>query len=131
MERNLRLGGSCNIYMGTFDYLTSNVLWESFGALVSKWPVAPKRLAVEQICYMLVVVTCLWRTFDLLLLKVIRCTCLRMACNLRMASRTAKRSEIWDSEVVVTCNTYTGTFDLLVFVVILGSFGALVPVDGL
>ncbi len=35
-----------------------------------------------------------------------------------------KWSESWDSELVVTC--ILGIFDLLVFKVILGSFGALV-----
>ena len=45
-----------------------------------------------------------------------------MASNSEMASHGSKRSEIWDSGVVVAC--IWGTFDLLVFNVILESFGA-------
>ncbi len=47
-----------------------------------------------------------------------------MACNSKMAGRRAIRSEIWESGVIVT--RIWGTFDLLVFKVILGSFGAFV-----
>ncbi len=34
--------------MGTFDLLVFKVILRSFGALVSKWPVTQKWLAVEQ-----------------------------------------------------------------------------------
>ncbi len=47
-----------------------------------------------------------------------------MASNSEMASHGAKGSEIWDSGVVVACTCIWGTFDLLVFNVILESFGA-------
>ena len=46
-----------------------------------------------------------------------------MACNSKTAGRRAKYSEIWDSGVVVIY--IWGTFDLLVFKVIWGSFIAL------
>ncbi len=46
---------------------------------------------------------------------------------LEMAKRRAKRSEIWDPGEVLTCTSCTwGTFDLLVFKVILVPFIALV-----
>ena len=48
--------------------------------------------------------------------------CPTMACNSKMASRRAKRNEIWESWVVVMC--IWGTFDLLVFKVILETFRA-------
>ncbi len=41
----------------------------------------------------------------------------------KTSDRRATRSEIWDSWVLYT--TYKGTFGLLAFKVILGSFGAL------
>ncbi len=44
-----------------------------------------------------------------------------MACNVKTAGHRATRSEIWDLGVIVTC--IWSTFDLLVFKVILGSFG--------
>ena len=47
-----------------------------------------------------------------------------MACNSKMAGRRANKSEIGDVGVVDAC--IWGTFDLLVFRVILGSFGAIV-----
>ncbi len=34
-------------------------------------------------------------------LGVIRCTCLKVACNSKMAGHRAKRSEIWDLRVLV------------------------------
>ncbi len=38
-------GGTCSIYMG---YLVGfKIIWGSFGALVSKWPVSRKRLLDE------------------------------------------------------------------------------------
>ncbi len=49
---------------------------------------------------------------------------MKTADILEMAMRRAKLSEIWESGLVVTC--IWGTFDLLVFKVILGSFIALV-----
>ncbi len=46
----------------------------------------------------------------------------KMSCNSKTARHRAKLSEIWDSWMLVT---YTwGTYDLVVFNVILGSFGA-------
>ncbi len=45
-------------------------------------------------------------------------------CILKTAGRIAKRSEIWDSGKIVT--HIWSTFDLVVFKVFLGSFGALV-----
>ena len=56
---------------------------------------------------------------------VIRCTCLKMACNSKVASRRAKQSEIWDWG---SCNMYMGCLklELLMFMVMLGLFGALV-----
>ena len=63
--------------------------------------------------------------------RVIRCTCLKLACNLKTASHE-RNNEIWDSRVHMgsrsTCifNVYVVTFDLLVLNAILGSFGALV-----
>ena len=54
-----------------------------------------------------VVVTCIWGTFDLLAFKVIwgviQCTCPKIACNLKMAGRRAKWSNIWESWVIVIC----------------------------
>ena len=47
-----------------------------------------------------------------------------MACNSKLARPTAKLSEIWDSWILVT--KIWGTFDLVGFKVILGSFSALV-----
>ncbi len=61
----------------------------------------------------------MWDAFDLLLLVIHVC---QMACNSGMAGRRAKQSEIWDSKVMCMSDT----FDLRVFNVILGSFGALV-----
>ena len=49
---------------------------------------------------------------------------LKMACNSKTAHRRAKRSAIWDSWILVTY--IRGTYDLIVFKVILGSFGAIV-----
>ncbi len=46
-----------------------------------------------------------------------------MACNSFTAGHRAKWSEIWDSVTLVT--HILGTFDLVGFKVILGSFGAL------
>ncbi len=87
-----------------------------------------------------VVAICIWDTFDLLVfkanlrsltflvLKVIlgsfRALVSKMASNSKMADRTAIWGEIWDSGVVAKC--IWGTFDLLVFNGIWGSFGALV-----
>ena len=47
-----------------------------------------------------------------------------MACNLKTAGRRAKWSDIWDSMVVVTL--MCSAFDILVFEVIWGLFGAFV-----
>ncbi len=66
-------------------------------------------------------------TFDLVEFKVnfgvIQCACLKIACVSKTAGRRVKRSEIWDSWILVThvCDT----FDLVGFKVILGSFGTL------
>ncbi len=49
-----------------------------------------------------------------------------MACNSKTSAVIEKRSEIRNSMVVVTCKW--GTFDLLVFKVIQGSFGALISI---
>ena len=43
-----------------------------------------------------------------------------MNCNSKTAGNIAKRSEIWDSGIRVEC--MGGTFDLLVFEIILDSF---------
>ena len=51
---------------------------------------------------------------------MIQCNCPKMVCNSKMADRRAKGSEIWDTGVVVGC--IWGTFDLVLFKVILGSF---------
>ena len=53
---------------------------------------------------------------------IIECTCLKVASNSKTAGHRGKWSEI--SGVVVVC--IWGTFDLLVFKVILWSFHALV-----
>ncbi len=74
---HLGLGGSCNIYMGTFDLTVLKVI------------------------------------------GIIRCTCLKRACNSKTAGRRAKRSEIWDLAIVVVC--IWDIFCLLVFKVMLGS----------
>ncbi len=50
------------------------------------------------------------------ILGVIWCICLKMACNSKTGVRGEKRSEIWKS--VVTVNMCMGTFDLLVFKII-------------
>ncbi len=53
-----------------------------------------------------VVVTCIWGTFDLLMLKVILGSFsahLKMACKSKMASCRVKWSEIWDSGYFVAC----------------------------
>ncbi len=67
-----------------------------------------------------------WNTFDLVWCKVIwgviRCTCLKMARNSKTADCRVKQTEICDSWQLVTY----GVPDLVVFKVILGSFGALV-----
>ncbi len=47
-----------------------------------------------------------------------------MTGNSKTAGRRAKLGEMSDSEVVLTCTL--GTFDLLMFRVIFGSFSALV-----
>ncbi len=49
---------------------------------------------------------------------------LKMACNSKTDGYGARGIVIWDSRVVVIC--IWGTFDLLVLIVILGSFGVLV-----
>ncbi len=53
---------------------------------------------------------------------VIWCTCLKMACNSKMAGHKKKRILIWDSGVVGICSY--GRFDPS-FKVSLGPFGAL------
>ncbi len=47
-----------------------------------------------------------------------------MACNSKTAGYRDKRTEIWDSGIVVPC--IWSTFDILVFRVILGLCGATV-----
>ncbi len=47
-----------------------------------------------------------------------------MTWNSKTAGRSAKRTEIWDSWVVVTCARVWGIFNLLVFKIVLESFGA-------
>ncbi len=49
---------------------------------------------------------------------------LKMGCNSKTSGHRAKRCEIWDLGLVVTC--IWGAFGLLVFKIILGSFIALV-----
>ncbi len=108
-----------------------NVILGSFSALVSKWPVTWKWLTIERnwvklgvrgSCHMYM--GHLWPFSVLGHLGFIQCSCLKMACNSKIAGCRMKRSEIWESWVVVVC--IWGTFDLLVLKVILGSFGALV-----
>ena len=68
-----------------------------------------------------------WKVFlESHFIRVIRCTSLKMASYLKTARRScrAKRIESWEPGVIV--KGIVGTFDLLVFKVIWGSFGALV-----
>ncbi len=64
-----------NCISGTYDLLAFRVILEPFGALVSKWPLTRKWLAVEQNGVKFetrgVVVTYIWDAFDLLVFKVI------------------------------------------------------------
>ena len=92
------------------------VILGSFGALVSKWPVIWKRLAVERNG---VKFACRFWPFSV---KVILGS---------FVARVWKWSEILESWIIVIC--IPGTYGLLVFKVNLGSFGALVskwPVTG-
>ncbi len=59
--------------------------------------------------------------------RVIRCTCVKIAHDLKTAvcDRRAKRSEIWDSRTLKTPHVWS-TFDLAVFNVIWASFGTFV-----
>ena len=50
----------------------------------------------------------------------------KMCDNLKRARRRAKRSEIWESWILAMHICICGIFDLVVFKVILVSFGALV-----
>ncbi len=71
--------------------------------------------------------TIIWGTFDyvgFIIFGVIQCTCLKMAYNLTTAGFRAKQSEIWDLGALVA--HIWGTFDLVRFKVIFGSFSALV-----
>ncbi len=72
-----------------------------FGALVPKWPVTLKQLALEPNGLKFgdgggggTFDTYIWGTFDLSIVQgyfgVTRCTCLNMACNLKMANHRAK-----------------------------------------
>ncbi len=73
-------------------------------------------------------VTYMWGTLDLVVFKVIQCTCLKMACYIKTAGR-AKVTEIWYSGTRVTYKW--GTFDIVVFRVILGSYSVHLSENGL
>ena len=61
------------VYGVPLHLLLFKVIWRSFDAFVSKWPVTGKCLAVERNweIWTGVIVTCIWDTFDLLMFKVI------------------------------------------------------------
>ena len=59
-------------------------------------------------------------------LEGIRCTCLKMACNSTMTHCRVNRIELRDFRVLV--EHILGTFDLLMFKIILGSFWALIKI---
>ncbi len=95
---------------GTFDLLVFEVILGSFGALVSKWHItwktAGRRVKRSEILESGVVVTCIWGAFGVQgQFGIIRCACLKMACNsntwLKIASVSkvagcrAKLTEIW------------------------------------
>ncbi len=78
----------------TFDLLVFNVIWGSFGALVSMCHVIRKQLAVERNATNLglwVVAISIWETFHLLVfvqgqLESFGLACLKIACNSFLAS---------------------------------------------
>ncbi len=121
------LGGTSNTHMG---YLWPCRVQDDlglFGALVSKWAITRKRLVVVQTdwklgfrdafnTYMGYVSPCSVQGH----FRIIWCTCVKMICN----SKTIGRNENWDSGTIV--RYVWGTFDSVVFKVILGSLGALV-----
>ena len=116
---------------GTYDLVVFKVIWGSFSALVSKWPVSQKGLVVERNgvkfmnhAHYLYIYRVIWPCGVQGQFGVIQCTCLKMACISKRAGHRAKRSEIWDSWTIVI--NIWGTFELVGFKVILGSFGALV-----
>ncbi len=74
------------------NLLVFNIIWGSISALVSKWPVTRKRLDVERNGLKFGTWGSLHMRgmFERLVFGVIQCTCLKMACNLKMASHRTK-----------------------------------------
>ncbi len=132
----------------TFDLVVFKVILRSFGALVSKWPVSRKGLVVERNGpkfgnheHWLYIYKVIWPCRVQGHFRVIQCTCLKISCISKRAGRRAKWTEIYESRTLVIhiqgnltlwgsrsiWITYIwGTYDLVVFKVILGSFSALV-----
>ena len=68
---------------------------------------ANHRAKESDICCSGIVLSLIVGTFDRLVLQghsgLIWCTCLKMACNSKVACFRAERIEIWESWVVVIC----------------------------
>ncbi len=75
--KNWVLGDTCKLTCAwdAFGLLVFKIIWGSFGALNSKWPVTRTQLAIEQngvnFGTLGVIVICIWGTFDLLVFRVI------------------------------------------------------------
>ena len=106
---------------GTFDLVGFNVILGSFGALSQNWlsKLADCRAKWTKICDLCILVTYMGYIWPCRVqghFGVIRYTCLKMTCISKTAGHRAKRTEIWDSGILVV--HIWGIFDLVGFKVI-------------
>ncbi len=105
------LEGSCKIYMGIFVLLVFKVILGSSGCICLRMTCNSKktgyRVERSEIWDLLVVVTCIWGTFDLL----------SKWHPDENFGRRVKRIEIWNSKLLVKC--ISCSFDRLVLKVTL------------
>ncbi len=132
MDWNLELGTTCRAYIwGTFDLVVFKIISGSFGAIVSRWSVTQKWLAVEWngsifgtcgVPYNIILYTCiryLWpQCSRSLSWHSVHFS--QMVCISKTAGRGAK--EIWDPGILERhIHDIRGTFNLGVFKVTLRS----------
>ena len=119
-EWHLGHGGSCNTYMGYLSPLLFKAISGWFVALVSKWPVTRKRLAVEQseIWDSGVGVMWIWGSIELYLFDAMLGISLRTFGALSKWHVTQKclalEHNVWNLRLGHYSRAYGGTFHFLV-----------------
>ena len=109
-QAGLKFGtrGTSITQRGTFDVVVFKLILRSLSALYSKWPVTRKWLALEpkglKFGTRMVERKYPWPFSVQSNFGVIRCTCFKMACNLKTAGPRANLTEIWGSGVLPVIN---------------------------